>query len=121
MPASVRRDQKRNETMKIEFVNHASYIIDTGSIRMISDPWMEGYAFNKGWSLLIPTKFNYDDFKDITHLWFSHEHPDHFAPPNLFKIPEEHRKNITVFYQKTEDGKVAGFCRKLRFQGGHRA
>lgn len=101
--------------MKIEFVNHASFIIESGPIRMISDPWMEGVVFNKGWALLSPTKLQYDDFKDITHIWFSHEHPDHFSPPNIFKIPAEYRGNITVLYQSTLDGRVAAFCRKAGF------
>ena len=88
---------------KIEFVNHASYIIEHGGIRLITDPWIEGTAFNEGWSLIEPTHLQYTDFKDITHIWFSHEHPDHFSPPNLKSIPEELRKNITVLFQYTKD------------------
>ena len=102
--------------MEIEFVNHSSFVLSHDGVRVICDPWIEGYAFNNGWSLLAETSFGYDDFKGITHIWFSHEHPDHFVPPNLFKIPKEIRENITVLFQETTDQKVYEFCGKLNFQ-----
>jgi len=101
---------------KLIWVNHASYIIETPDVRLICDPWIEGKAFDNGWSLLSKTKLNYEDFKDITHIWFSHEHPDHFSPPNIMKIPEEYRRQITVLYQESNDGKVIQFCKKAGFK-----
>ena len=104
--------------MRLEFVNHASYVLDASKqgVRLLTDPWLEGNAFNNGWGLLAKTTFRYEDFGSITHLWFSHEHPDHFSPPNLKKIPEDARKNITVLFQQTDDRKVVEFCRKLGFK-----
>ena len=104
--------------MRLEFVNHASYILDASKqgVRLLTDPWLEGNAFNNGWGLLAKTTFRYEDFGSITHLWFSHEHPDHFSPPNLKKIPESARKNITVLFQQTDDHKVVEFCRKMGFK-----
>jgi UDP-MurNAc hydroxylase len=101
---------------KITFINHASYIVSVDQIRLITDPWMDGYAFNNGWSLIEPTKLDYNDFANITHIWFSHEHPDHFSPSNLRKIPLEFRKEITVLYQETKDKKVISFCKELNFK-----
>ncbi|MGH7895652.1 MAG: MBL fold metallo-hydrolase, partial [Candidatus Binatia bacterium] len=97
-------------------MNHSSYVVDSGGVRLICDPWLEGTAFNNGWALLSKTVFQYDDFRGITHLWFSHEHPDHFSPPNLRKIPAEHRRNITVLFQATTDRRVVDFCAKLGFK-----
>lgn len=57
-----------------------------------------------------------EDFQYVTHIWFSHEHPDHFAPGNLFKIPKKFREKTTVLYQETMDRKVAAFCKKLEFK-----
>jgi len=101
--------------MLIEFVNHASLIITAGSVRLISDPWLEGKVFDEGWDLLAKSAMTFDDFKDITHIWFSHEHPDHFLPDNLKKISEEHRRAIHVLYQDTKDKKVVGFCQRIGF------
>ncbi len=102
--------------MNLKWVNHASYILESENIRLITDPWIEGRVFNESWSLLVPAELTFEDFKDITHIWFSHEHPDHFFPPNLTKIPQEYRNNITVLFQKTSDNKVAAFCTKIGFK-----
>ena len=75
--------------MKIQFVNHSSFIVEHEGVRIISDPWLEGRVFNNGWDLISKSKFMYDDFKEIQYIWFSHEHPDHFFPPNLKLIPAE--------------------------------
>jgi len=64
--------------MNIEWINHASFVLNYNNIRLITDPWIEGAVFNESWSLISKTKFKYSDFKRITHIWFSHEHPDHF-------------------------------------------
>lgn len=101
--------------MNILWVNHASFVIESGSVHLLVDPWISGTAFNDSWELLVPSRFEEKDFNTITHIWFSHEHPDHFAPPVLSKIPEETRRRITVLFQETRDRRVVNFCRKLGF------
>lgn len=101
--------------ISIEWVNHASFIVTHGDVRLISDPWLFGSAFNNGWDLLCPTQFRMEDFAGITHMWFSHEHPDHFSPPVIKQIPAELRANITVIFQETKDRKVLNYCRELGF------
>ena len=102
--------------MKIEFVNHASFIVDYQGVRILCDPWLFGSAFFNGWDLLCETRFKTEDFQNIQYIWFSHEHPDHFSPPVLNKIPEEVRKNITVLFHETKDKKVIDFCQKKGFK-----
>jgi hypothetical protein len=102
--------------MKITWVNHASFIVECHGISLIVDPWIEGRVFNESWEHISNTVLTYDQFDKITHIWFSHEHPDHFYPPNLKKIPKNIREKITVLYQKTEDGKVINFCKNLGFK-----
>ncbi len=102
--------------MKITWVNHASFILEYENVKLITDPWLDGRAFNESWALLAKTKLDYSAFSDITHIWFSHEHPDHFSPPNINKIPREYRNKITVLFQKTEDAKVIEYCKKIGFK-----
>ena len=102
--------------MKIKFVNHSSYIIEHNGVSILCDPWLEGKVFNNGWDLISKTKLLYEDFKNIDFIWFSHEHPDHFYPPNLKLIPAEYKKNITVLFQHTIDGRVAKYCRNAGFK-----
>ena len=87
----------------------------TESVSLLCDFWKDGSAFDNGWELLCPTGFEYSDFDSITHIWFSHEHPDHFSPANLRSIPEEYRKRITILFQETEDKRVINYCKKLNF------
>ena len=101
--------------MQIEFINHASFIVNSGCVRLVTDPWLFGRAFNESWDLLVLSKFTPDDFDGVTHIWFSHEHPDHFSPPVLSQIPEKTRKQIRVLFQKTIDQRVINFCQKLGF------
>lgn len=87
--------------MKIKFINHSSIIIDTGSEKILCDPWYTGTAFANGWRLLL------DDYTDINKLkfdklWISHEHPDHFSIPTLKSLKEKK----PVLYQSTKDKKV---------------
>ncbi|MEO8358624.1 MAG: MBL fold metallo-hydrolase [Vicinamibacteria bacterium] len=102
--------------MKLRFLNHSCFTLEQGDVRLMVDPWIEGRVFNDGWDLLTKTPFSFDDFKTITHIWFSHEHPDHFSPPNLNKIVPEVRKRITVLFQETVDKRVVRFCEKLGFK-----
>ena len=101
--------------MEIEWVNHASFVVSSGRIHLLTDPWIFGRAFNESWDLLVPSKFSIDDFSRITHIWFSHEHPDHFSPPVLSRIPEKTRKEICVLFQQTRDQRVVSFCKKQGF------
>jgi hypothetical protein len=101
--------------MRIEWVNHASFVIRSRGIHLITDPWLDGTAFNHGWKLVSPTVFRYEDFADITHIWISHEHPDHFSPPNLKRIPEDLRRNITVLFHETKDKRVIKVCKAYGF------
>ena len=102
--------------MNIRFINHSCILIEKEDIKIICDPWLEERVFDNGWDLIVPSAIEYQDFETITHIWFSHEHPDHFFPPNIKKIAPEHRKNITVLFQKTIDRRVLNYCKKMEFK-----
>jgi UDP-MurNAc hydroxylase len=101
--------------VQIEWVNHASFVLRSRGCAVIMDPWIEGSVFDQSWSLLAPSVFTYSEFGAITHIWFSHEHPDHFSPPNLLRIPAAIRAQIHVLFQPTIDKRVIEFCRKAGF------
>jgi UDP-MurNAc hydroxylase len=101
--------------MEIEFVTHASVLVHMGDVHLLTDPWIEGTAFDNGWSLLSPPRKGYEVFREASHVWFSHEHPDHFAPPVLRNVPPEVRAKLTVLMIETADKKIVDFCRSLGF------
>ena len=100
---------------KIIFLNHASFIIEYDNVKILNDPYLSGSAFNNGWNLL--QEFDHKEYlEDITHICFSHEHPDHFSIPFLKSIDESKRTKITIIYQDTFDKRVKSFCQKLGYQ-----
>lgn len=102
--------------MEIEFVNHSSFLLRHNDVVLMIDPWLDGRVFNNGWDLIAETRFTYEEFEQVTHIWFSHEHPDHFFPPNINKIDAAHRKNITILFQVTPDKRVVNYCQKVGFK-----
>jgi hypothetical protein len=101
--------------MRINWVNHASFIVTEGNVRLLTDPWLDGTAFDNGWKHLVPSPMAPEELDGISHIWLSHEHPDHFSPPNLQRIRPEVRRALTVLFQETADRKVVDYCRKAGF------
>lgn len=100
--------------MQIEFINHASVLISEGDVALLTDPWYSGPAFHKGWKLLAETpEAEVDRLLDrVTHIWLSHEHPDHFSV-GFFKThgAKLRARGIPVWFQKIGDQRVADFIR----------
>jgi len=93
----------------IKFINHASVIVSDDNISLLSDPWYQGDVFHKGWNLLheISDTSILDILKNITHIWISHEHPDHFSILFFKKFSDIIKQyKIKIFFQKTEDKRV---------------
>lgn len=99
--------------MRIQFVNHASFLLEAAGTTLLCDPWTRGKAFNDGWALLSPSaEVPYDR---VDYIWVSHEHPDHFNFPTLKSIPEEARRRITILYQAHSSPRLVEAFRKLGF------
>jgi L-ascorbate metabolism protein UlaG (beta-lactamase superfamily) len=99
----------------IEFLNHASLVVAYECVSLLCDPWLAGAAFNDGWALLSAAAFGSADLKGVTHIWYSHEHPDHFSPRLLAEIPEADRARIEVLFHESADKKVLRYCQGLGF------
>ncbi len=98
--------------MQIQFLNHASVKLVTRQVRITSDPWYSGAAFNNGWDLIRSSEDLVALGSDATHFWLSHEHPDHFSV-EFFK--STHNRSARVLFQDTEDHRVASFLRAQGF------
>ena len=103
---------------QIEFINHASVLISNENVGLLSDPWYQGDAFHKGWSLLHELKDN--EIEEVldrtTHIWISHEHPDHFSILFFIKFGEKiKQKGIEILFQETNDKRVEGFLKSKSF------
>jgi UDP-MurNAc hydroxylase len=103
----------------IQFINHASVIINGDNISLLSDPWYQGDSFHKGWNLLceISDEQQLEVLNKITHIWISHEHPDHFSIPFFkkfsYKIIE---RKIKILFQDMKDKRVIQFFKGLSIE-----
>jgi len=89
--------------MKIKFINHACFIIESSEKRIMCDPWFEGSVFDNGWSLMYegppPRAEEYD------YVWISHEHPDHFRPSLFCESKISNDKKI-ILQSRPKDKKL---------------
>jgi UDP-MurNAc hydroxylase len=84
--------------MKIRFVSHASFSVESNGATLLCDPWLFGKAFNQGWALLSPAAAV--PWERIDYVWISHQHPDHLHFPTLKSLSPEQRKRLTMLYHK---------------------
>ena len=93
--------------LKVELIAHACIRIESQHSVVLCDPWFSGYAFNDGWRLEPmpdPDKINLDG---LTHIWISHEHPDHLHFPTLKAIADRiDPASVEVLFQETNSKKV---------------
>lgn len=103
--------------MKIQLVSHASVVIETPGAVIWTDPWLKGKVFNDSWTLLPADGFDSSILRRVTHLWISHEHPDHLNFPTLGSLPDDVKKKVTVlFHEGSSSRRVFESLRALGFR-----
>jgi hypothetical protein len=103
--------------MRVTLVNHASVIIEAGDVVMWTDPWLFGRAFNESWALAPEPPLDLVEswLPRITHLYVSHEHPDHFHIPTLRWLPDTFKRRVSVLFQRLHSSKMPDAFRRLGF------
>ncbi|MEM0988141.1 MAG: hypothetical protein AAGK00_04625 [Pseudomonadota bacterium] len=102
--------------LTVELVAHASLKIRTDDCCVLCDPWYLGTCFNEGWALSPAPDLEQLDLSDVTHLWISHEHPDHMHFPTLRWIADQlDPGKVTFLFQRTNSDKVFEAMAKLGF------
>lgn len=102
--------------MNVTFVGHASVICQIGDVSLWSDPWLKGEAFNESWTLYPQPVLRDEDLARITHVWISHEHPDHLSIPTIKALPAERKAGIVALFQKHYDAEVINWIRTQGFK-----
>jgi len=62
--------------MQITFIGHASILIETRGLRIISDPWWLGPCFGAQWWIYPPPYLDPVQTK-LDYIYISHGHNDH--------------------------------------------
>lgn len=102
--------------MRVTLVSHASVLIDAGPVRVWTDPWLAGKAFNDSWALLAPAAFPDDGYTGVDYLWISHEHADHFHVPTLRALPEELKRRVAVLVRTGDAPKMVEALEAMGFR-----
>ncbi len=100
--------------MRVDYLNHASVLIATDGIRLLSDPWFEGTAFSGGWGLRYANPDALERAAEATHLWISHWHSDHLHPATLARLSQRNPRltvlaNVSANFSMVERLRGAGF------------
>ncbi len=102
--------------MKLTFVGHASVLFEDGGVAVLTDPWLKGGAFNESWELYPKPVLHDDAFSRVTHIWISHEHPDHLSIPTIRSMPAELKSGITLLFQKHYDTEILDWLKGQGFK-----
>ena len=103
-------------SVRLTFVGHAGLLVEAGGVGILTDPWLTGDAFNDSWTPHPAPVLRPADLARVTHIWISHEHPDHLSIPTLRSLPEEVRARITVLSQRLLSDEVTTFLGRLGFR-----
>jgi hypothetical protein len=68
--------------MKITFIGHASILIETRGVRILSDPWWRGPCFGAQWWIYPPAHVE-PLAEGVDFIYISHGHHDHLHPGTL--------------------------------------
>jgi UDP-MurNAc hydroxylase len=105
-----RSAQRRNAVgVTIKFICHASLLLTTKRTSILCDPWFNGEVFNNGWQLSPQPErepLNDAELASVTHVFISHEHPDHLHFPTLATFDESFKKRVVVLFQRNNSDKV---------------
>lgn len=90
----------RGETLRVTFIGHATTLIQTGGVNILTDPvWAERVGpFPKllGPRRHRPPGVRFEDLPPIDVVVVSHNHYDHLDLPTLRRLAERHHPRILV-------------------------
>jgi UDP-MurNAc hydroxylase len=101
----------------ISLISHACVLIELDGLKILTDPWFYGSAFNDGWALEPAPELEKLPalLAEVDIVWISHEHPDHFHLSTLKQIRELLPERVQIAFQTTNSTKVFGALEKLGY------
>jgi L-ascorbate metabolism protein UlaG (beta-lactamase superfamily) len=96
--------------MKIEYISHACMLIDTGDLKIVTDPWWAEPAYCGQW-YVFPKPIRTDFVNQTDVILFSHGHEDHLNEPTLQHFP----KSAKVFYPYSFFGGAKEYIESMGF------
>jgi len=97
--------------VKIEYISHACLLIDTGEVRIATDPWFAGPAYSQQW-YVFPKPVSAGAVESADIIAISHGHEDHFHSKTLRGLAN---KSARVLYPDSWFGGAKEFIQSLGF------
>jgi UDP-MurNAc hydroxylase len=97
--------------VKVEYISHACLLIDTGEVRIATDPWFAGPAYSQQ-LCVFPKPVNATAVETAEVIAISHGHEDHFHAKTL---RGRANKSARVFYPYSWFGGSKEFIESLGF------
>jgi UDP-MurNAc hydroxylase len=101
--------------VKVTLVSHASLLVETNGVRLLTDPWYSGRIYRDAWELC-PSPPVLPDFRALDGVFISHAHPDHYHLPTLERLRDERGPDIPIFVAKFFHGTMARDLRGMGFR-----
>jgi UDP-MurNAc hydroxylase len=83
--------------LRFTVIGHACLFIQTGSERILVDPWLSGSCYWRSWWHFPPNTAIRQEFLEPEYVYLSHHHFDHFHYPSLRRISKRARVLIPRF------------------------
>jgi hypothetical protein len=97
--------------MRIEYISHSCFVIETNHTKIAFDPWITGSAYKNQWHLF-PKPFDTTLVEQADVLIISHGHEDHLHHESLLRI----QKNAHVFFPFQWREGVVDYFKHLQFK-----
>jgi L-ascorbate metabolism protein UlaG (beta-lactamase superfamily) len=99
-PGSKPPQRVAGSDVRVTFVNHATVLIQTGGVNILTDPMWSERASPLSWigpRRVRPPGIRFDDLPPIDTVVVSHNHYDHLDLPTLKRLSDRHQPRILVF------------------------
>src|SRR5688572_9223010 len=73
--------------MQLTYLAHASFLIEAGGKRLVTDPWLDGPTYLSAWWHFPEPAASGADLVGVDYVYLTHEHVDHFHEPTLSRLP----------------------------------
>ena len=100
--------------MRVDFIGHATLLVQMGRLRVLSDPWWAGPAYRGQWypyPLPVPERY---DLRDLDAVYISHAHEDHLHPGTLRALLAQ-APGVEAIIPRRYDTQMRDYLRRLGF------
>ena len=96
--------------MRIDYICHSCFVIETNGTKIAFDPWITGSAYEKQWHLF-PRPVEVSSVENSDIILISHGHEDHLHSPSLKLI----QKNAHIFFPFQWRKGIVGYLKHHNF------